>query len=123
MLCKSWIYGLVSTKRTDSTLQAFAIGQDMDADDTPPIISASANHKGALEFPQELRNLIKDEVDKGWITKASIHPLHKPFYAGPVSVVPKPGSEKLRKVGDSTHPRENSLGSSLGVYLLSPNDN
>lgn len=71
--------------------QALLIGQGMDADDTPPIVSASANHKGALEHLVELRDLISDEVSKGWITAASENPSQLPFHAGPVSVVPKSG--------------------------------
>lgn len=49
-------------------LQALVIGQDMDAYDTPPIISASANHKRVLEDPNELRNFRDDEVGKSWTT-------------------------------------------------------
>lgn len=104
-------------------LQALVVGRDMSADDTAPIISASATHKGALEYPKELRNLIDGKVAKGWIAEPFIHPSHIPFHDRPVSVVPKPGSRKLRKVGDGAHPRGNSLDSSVGGYFLSPNDN
>lgn len=45
-------------------LHAVIIGQDIDADDTPPIISASENYKGALEHLNKLRELITEEIKK-----------------------------------------------------------
>lgn len=104
-------------------LQTLIVGMDMDADDTPPIIAASPHHRGAREFPAMLRDIVNEEVQAGWITPPTCRPQTIPFRVTPVSVVEKPESEKMRKVGDASHPRKDSFASSLGAYYLPPNAN
>ena len=103
--------------------QMLAVGADVDAGETPPVISISPNRKGADEHFAELDKLMAQEVESGWITAGHQHPLYLPIHVAPLSCVPKPGSDKFRKVGDFGHPRKNVPKSSLGPFYLAPNAN
>lgn len=54
--------------------QVLAIGSDLDADETSPIISMSPNHKGTTEHFTSLDKIMGDGIRRYWISEGSERP-------------------------------------------------
>ena len=103
--------------------QSLAIGSDLDADGTPPVVSMIPKHKGATEHLAPLDTIMSDTVGRGWISEGREHPHYLPAHISPISCVPKHGSNKFRKVGDYGNPRDGKTAAALGAFSVPPNPN
>ena len=65
--------------------QLKAVKSDLDADDTPPVVSMSPNQKGATEHFAPLDAIMGEEVGRGWISEGREHPHCLPAQSRPSS--------------------------------------